>query len=105
MGRDYVWHPSVSRLVSSAIESVPVDRLIGVELTGMGDDGAEEMARLNGRGGRTIAQDADTSIVFGMPNELIRRGGADLVLPAGAIAAQLVDWVMPAHMAARPGGR
>ena len=94
-GQDYLWHPSVHRLVASATDVVPVDRLIGVELTGMGDDGAEAMAELNRRGGRTIAQDEATSIVYGMPNELIRRGGADAVLGAGAIAGQLVEWLMP----------
>ncbi len=93
--QDYLWHPSVHRMVATATDVVPVDRLIGVELTGMGDDGAEAMAELNRRGGRTIAQDEATSIVYGMPNELIRRGGADAVLGAGAIAGQLVEWLMP----------
>jgi two-component system, chemotaxis family, protein-glutamate methylesterase/glutaminase len=41
--------------------------------------------------------------VFGMPNELIRRGGADLVLPADRIAGQLVDWVVPTTRAGRAG--
>lgn len=100
-GRDYVWHPSVSRMVTSALDVLPAAQLIGVELTGMGDDGAEQMALLNQKGGRTIAQDADTSIVFGMPNELIRRGGADRVLPADRIAAQLIDWVAGAPFASR----
>ncbi len=90
----HVWHPSVARLVASAIDAVPVAQLIGVQLTGMGDDGAAEMARLNQLGGRTIAQDAETCVVFGMPNELIGRGGADRVLPDHRIAGQLVDWVM-----------
>jgi two-component system chemotaxis response regulator CheB len=92
---DFLWHPSVQRMVASAIEAAPANRLMGVQLTGMGDDGAEGMADLNRRGGRTIAQDAETSIVFGMPNELIKRGGADVVLGAGEIAGQLVEWLMP----------
>ncbi len=100
---DYLWHPSVHRMVASAIEAAPVDRLVAVELTGMGDDGAEAMAGLNRRGGRTIAQDAATSVVFGMPNELIRRGGADVVLGADAIAGQLVEWLMPYEVAAGKG--
>ncbi len=104
-GADYLWHPSVQRMVASAIEAVPVDRLIAVELTGMGDDGAEAMADLNRRGGRTIAQDEATSIVYGMPNELIRRGGADVVLGAGAIAGQLVEWLMPYGTTAREATR
>ncbi|MDR3374199.1 MAG: chemotaxis-specific protein-glutamate methyltransferase CheB [Ancalomicrobiaceae bacterium] len=91
---EHLWHPSVARLVRSALDLVPVNRLIGVELTGMGDDGAAEMATLKQRGGLTIAQDEDTSIVFGMPHELIRRGGASVVLPAEKIADQLTSWLV-----------
>jgi two-component system chemotaxis response regulator CheB len=90
---DHLWHPSVERLVMSALDVVPANRLIGVELTGMGDDGAAAMTILRERGGLTIAQDEETSVVFGMPNELIRRGGASVVLPCDKIAAQLVSWL------------
>jgi two-component system chemotaxis response regulator CheB len=89
----HAWHPSVTRLVESAAEHVPADRLIGVQLTGMGDDGAEAMARCHRRGMRTIAQDADSSAVFGMPHELIRRAGANLVLASDAIAGQIATWL------------
>ncbi|CCG42345.1 chemotaxis-specific protein-glutamate methyltransferase CheB [Magnetospirillum molischianum] len=91
--KDFLWHPSVHRMVASAVDVVPIDRMIAVQLTGMGDDGAEAMAELHRRGGRTIAQDAASSIVFGMPNELIKRGGADLVMPADRIGDQLIQWL------------
>ncbi|WP_025322990.1 chemotaxis-specific protein-glutamate methyltransferase CheB [Deferrisoma camini] len=87
-----LWHPSVDRMVRSALEHVPADRLIAVELTGMGDDGAEAMAEVHRRGGRTVAESEDTAVVFGMPKELIERGGADKVLPCHRIARQLVQW-------------
>ena len=87
------WHPSVDRLVETAMRHMPADRLIGVLLTGMGNDGAEHMARLRQMGGRTIAESADTAVVFGMPQELINRQGATQVLPAHAISAQLVSWM------------
>jgi two-component system chemotaxis response regulator CheB len=77
------------------MEALPANQLIGVQLTGMGDDGAAEMAELKRRGGRTIAQDEATSIVFGMPAELIKLGGANAVLPANRIARQLMTWVSP----------
>jgi two-component system chemotaxis response regulator CheB len=51
------------------------------------------MARLHGAGGRTIAESADTAVVFGMPSELIERRGATLVLPSTAIAGQLRLWL------------
>ena len=93
------WHPSVTRLVDSAADHVPAERLIGVQLTGMGDDGADAMARHHRRGMRTIAQDADSSAVFGMPNELIRRTGASLVLASDAIAGQIARWLVPQRRA------
>ena len=89
----HLWHPSVARLVTSAMEAVAPNRLIGVLLTGMGDDGAAPMAELKRRGGRTIAQDEATSIVFGMPSELIRLGGANVVLPSNFIGRELVTWL------------
>jgi two-component system, chemotaxis family, protein-glutamate methylesterase/glutaminase len=99
--QQHLWHPSVERLVASATEAMPAERLIGVLLTGMGDDGAAAMADLKRKGGRTIAQDESTCIVFGMPSELIRRGGADLVLPSGRIARQLAAWTSPAAFSNR----
>ncbi|MGK6322641.1 chemotaxis-specific protein-glutamate methyltransferase CheB [Sphingomonas sp. DT-51] len=98
----HAWHPSVTRLVDSAAEQVAPERLIGIQLTGMGDDGAEAMARCHRRGMRTIAQDAETSAVFGMPQELIRRAGASTVLASGAIAPQLARWLTPSRRSFPP---
>jgi two-component system chemotaxis response regulator CheB len=99
----HLWHPSVTRMVESALAIVPPERLVGVQLTGMGDDGAQAMAEVRRRGGRTIAQDEATCVVFGMPQELIRCGGASVVLPAQRIAAQLVAWLEPATADAASG--
>jgi two-component system chemotaxis response regulator CheB len=92
-GSQYQWHPSVSRLVDSAMHALPLENIIGVMLTGMGDDGANSMCELKNRGGRTIAQDEATSIIWGMPGELYKRGGANLMLPANRIAGQLCSWL------------
>jgi two-component system chemotaxis response regulator CheB len=88
----YHWHPSVQRMVVSALEHMAPSGLLGVMLTGMGDDGAEAMCDLRARGGRTIAESEDTAVVWGMPGELVRRGGASLVLPLQRIADQLGRW-------------
>ncbi len=96
----FLWHPSVARMVDSAIRAFPPERIIGVLLTGMGDDGAERMTELRRLGGMTIAQDEASSIIFGMPGELVRRGGASVVLPAGRIARQLATWLSPASRSA-----
>jgi two-component system chemotaxis response regulator CheB len=89
---EVLWHPSVDVLVDSAMKHLPPRRLLGVLLTGMGNDGAAAMARLHAEGGCTIAESAETAVVFGMPLELIERGGASMVLPSTDIAAQLRSW-------------
>jgi len=92
--RDYPWHPSVERLVTSALEVFPAARLVGVLLSGMGDDGAEAMTRLKAEGGRTIAESQATAVVWGMPGELVKNGGAGVVAPLGDIGTTIVDMVM-----------
>jgi two-component system chemotaxis response regulator CheB len=87
---EYIWHPSVDRLVESAIGHVAPDRLIGVLMTGMGDDGARTMALLRAAGGHTIAEAEETAVVWGMPGALVRNGGASEVAPLGALAERLL---------------
>jgi two-component system chemotaxis response regulator CheB len=87
--RNRIWHPSVSRLVETALATVTAPSLIGVLLTGMGDDGASEMAELRRQGGHTIAESEESCVVYGMPRALVERGGASEVLAAGQIAARL----------------
>ena len=87
------WHPSVDVLVDSALRLMDPKRLIGVQLTGMGNDGAKTMAQIKSRGGRTIAESKETAVVFGMPQELINAGGASLVMPCTDVAKQLCHWV------------
>jgi two-component system chemotaxis response regulator CheB len=87
------WHPSVDRLMESALAVVDPRRLVGVLLTGMGDDGAQQMTLLRAQGGRTIAESEESAVVWGMPGELVARGGATLVLHADKIAASLASWL------------
>jgi two-component system chemotaxis response regulator CheB len=89
---DMPWHPSVDRMVKSAVTQLGAETLVGVLLTGMGDDGAAAMKELHDQGGRTIAESEETAIIFGMPHELIERGGANVVLPCQSVASQLVSW-------------
>ena len=90
----FCWHPSVGKLVASAMRAMEPRTLVGVQLTGMGDDGARAMADLCKAGGRTIAEDSSTAVVFGMPGELIRLGGATRVLPSDRVADQLNSWIL-----------
>lgn len=85
------WHPSVDRLVRSAMDVLSADRLIGVLMTGMGNDGAASMTELRRLGGRTIAEAEESAIVWGMPGELVKAGGADVIAPLERIAASLME--------------
>jgi two-component system chemotaxis response regulator CheB len=86
---DYLWRPSVERMVRTAMEHVPAKQLIGVMLTGMGNDGSQAMADLKAAGGRTIAESEDSAVVWGMPGELVKAGGADWVEAASDIGPLL----------------
>jgi two-component system chemotaxis response regulator CheB len=79
-----LYAPSVDRLFRSASESCR-ERLAAVIMTGMGDDGAEAIRAVRERGGRTIAESAESAIIFGMPAEAIRTGAVDAVLPLSEI--------------------
>jgi two-component system chemotaxis response regulator CheB len=85
----YPWHPSTDRLVRTAMEHVAPAQLIGVLMTGMGNDGALAMAALHEQGGRTIAEAEETAVVWGMPGELVQAGGADWILPLPGIAERV----------------
>ena len=87
--KSYPWHPSADRLVRSALDLLPASQLVGVLMTGMGNDGAEAMTLLHQGGGRTIAEAEETAVVWGMPGELVKAGGADWILPLGGIAEGL----------------
>ena len=80
-------------MVTSALEHYDAPHLVGVLMTGMGRDGADAMTLLRTRGGRTIAESEATAVVWGMPGELVRNGGAELVLPVEAIADAVVQMV------------
>jgi len=82
--------PSVSYLFRS-IAQVLGPAAVGVMLTGMGRDGAEELKTLKEMGAITIAQDEESSVVHGMPGEAIKLGAATYVLPPESIAAALVS--------------
>jgi len=89
-GAEYPWHPSVERMVMSALAHFAAASLIGVMLTGMGSDGARAMTRLKLEGGRTIAEAESTAVVWGMPGELVKHGGADMVVPLGQIGSAVL---------------
>ncbi len=80
--------PSVDVLFRSASQ-VAGRNAMGVILTGMGDDGARGLLEMRQAGSYTIAQDEDTSVVFGMPKEAIQRGAAVKVVSLGRVASEI----------------
>ena len=65
---------------------------VGVIMTGMGDDGAKGMRELHDAGAYNIAQDEASCVVFGMPQEAIKHGGVNKVMPLTAIAGEVVRY-------------
>ena len=84
------FRPSASFLFHSTGDSVGVG-VLAVILTGMGDDGVSGLRVLKARGGRVLAQDEATSVIYGMPREAVRAGVVDATLPLTAIARRLMD--------------
>lgn len=83
--------PSVDVLFRSAARYAG-QNAVGVIMTGMGDDGANGMLEMKQAGAVTIAQDEATCVVFGMPNEAIKRNAVDRVLPLQSIARAITSY-------------
>jgi two-component system chemotaxis response regulator CheB len=86
------FRPSCDLLLSSAAEAFG-RRCIGVILTGMGRDGARGLKEIRERGGKTIAQNAETCVVYGMPREAVLLGAAEEILALERIGPTLLEWV------------
>jgi two-component system, chemotaxis family, protein-glutamate methylesterase/glutaminase len=81
--------PSVDVLFRSVAKTAGRNAL-GIIMTGMGDDGAQGLLEMRQAGAYTIAQDKESSVVFGMPLEAIKRGAAMEALPLSGIADAIV---------------
>jgi two-component system chemotaxis response regulator CheB len=90
--------PSVNVMMLSAARMRP-GRVLGVLLTGMGDDGADGMVAIRASGGVTVAESEESCVVYGMPRAAAERGGAERLLPIGALA----DWLAGVKAASRGG--
>lgn len=87
----YVYIPSVDLMISSMAEATG-GSMLGVILTGMGNDGFKGMQLLKTKGGVTFAQDEATSTIYGMPKACVEGGVADEVLPLGQIGYEIAKF-------------
>ena len=87
------FRPSATVLFNS-VAAVYGRAAAGVILTGMGQDGFEGLAALRKQGGRVLAQDEASSVVFGMPGAVVTAGLADVVAPVSSLAACLSKLVL-----------
>ncbi len=83
--------PSVDMLFKS-VARYAGENAIGTIMTGMGADGAQGLAEMREHGGATVAQDENSSIVFGMAKEAIRLGAVEQVLPLDEIPAEILSF-------------
>ncbi|MDR2392751.1 MAG: chemotaxis-specific protein-glutamate methyltransferase CheB [Treponema sp.] len=88
--------PAVDLLFQSAAE-VLGRQVISVVLTGMGRDGAAGTEAIRKAGGITIAQNEESSLIYGMPKSAIETGCVDMILPLGDIAKWLIALTMPSE--------
>jgi len=82
--------PSVTHLFKSVAKCFG-KKAVGVLLTGMGGDGAEGLVELRRAGGRTLVQNEESCVVFGMPKVAIEQGAAQWILPLDQIASRIAD--------------
>ncbi len=83
--------PSVDVLFRSVAKSAGGNAL-GIIMTGMGDDGAHGMKEMHDVGAKTIAQDEQTCVVYGMPKEAVNIGAVDTIIPIDKIPSEIVKY-------------
>jgi len=89
---DLIYRPSADVMMSSVAGVFP-GRALGVILTGMGNDGEKGMKAIKATGGRTIAQNEETCVVYGMSRVVIEGSLADKVVPLSEVAGEIINAV------------
>ena len=84
--------PSINVLFDSVAEYAG-NKSVGVIMTGMGRDGADGLLRIKSKGGYTIAQNAETSVVYGMNKAAVEIGAVDEIVPLSLIVDRIVEHI------------
>ena len=87
-GASDMYVPSANRLLVSVAQACG-PAVLGVVLTGMGKDGAEGVVAIKQKRGQCLAESEESAVIFGMPQEAIKTGAVDKVLPLGAMAEEI----------------
>lgn len=82
--------PSVDVLFRSVAKCAGANAL-GVIMTGMGDDGAAGLLEMRTAGARTVGQDEESCVVYGMPKEAVKRGAVEKTVPLSAIGREIMQ--------------
>ncbi len=85
------FQPAVDEMFDSALNIFPASNIIGVLLTGIGDDGANGMVKVKQGGGYTLAESEESCTVYGMPKEAYERGGASQVMDFDDIRKKIIN--------------
>jgi len=85
--------PSVDVMMESLADLYGPD-MVGVILTGMGRDGCEGMAAIKAKGGKTVVQDPSQAVIPSMPQAVIKRGLADIIVPLEQIGGAIYRMIM-----------
>lgn len=83
--------PSVSVLFSS-LAKFAGDKAMGILLTGMGSDGADGLLNMKKAGAKTLAQDEESSVVFGMPRVAFKLGSVEKLTPLDEVSAEIINY-------------
>jgi len=87
---DISFKPSVDILMDS-VARVHGERSLGIIMTGMGRDGLQGIEKIKAQGGKIIAQNENSCVVYGMPRVVIEQGLADKIVPLDNIAAEIIS--------------
>ncbi|RJQ21757.1 MAG: chemotaxis response regulator protein-glutamate methylesterase [Nitrospiraceae bacterium] len=90
--KDLIYRPSVDVLMLSVVENF-AGHVLGVILTGLGNDGLKGMKEIKNKGGRTIAESEKTCVVYGMPKAVVEAGVADKIVPVDEVAGEIINSV------------
>lgn len=85
--------PSVNVMMDSVAGIVTNKNIIAVMMTGMGSDGSEGILKIKKNGGKTIAQDEDTCVVYGMPKSAVAVGAVDKIVPLQEITREALKFM------------